>query len=1048
MAEIQVIRTDPQSGEKSVGIMPEENVAADTSGQFEVATPEKLEAYRKANTVTAGEAVQTGVEGFGRGVSVGLTDVAAGAISPEYAESMQERREKSPILAGGTEVLGTILPALAAPLAGGVKALATRGAAEAAEVGLGAAARAGVAEAAEAGLGTAVKAAGTTAVESAAKTGAAKALELGGKALAATPAGLVARGSEAVAHGLVKGQGILSGAARSAISGGIEGAAYGAGAEISEAALTDNYDQLAERLVAGGGDGALLGSALGGGFGLATNAFGRLIGSRRLGEALSETADQQILRDFGIRGPAYRKLSPVERASLIDDLKSSGALEQVGRGTPEQRLEFAQERLKDPEAKVRATADRFSETSAADIKKDFGISKRQFRGLTTRQQENLIGDLKRTGALDNARALSPDERLAYAEQRLDTHGPAIGTYVDELDNPRGLLREGDQLELRSQLDDLATGYERKGPFGRKAADTIREETKRLVDEGLTVEKLDEAAARLLAKDAPAFTDAAKVLRSKLDNAGGVHLDDSLPLFKRLYGVADNLKEQPGIEAKRIARKIRAEIDDVASKIKRNPDGSIQNDLTFRYLKQAESRYGGYGRDAANRQLPAAQRELAQAYNAVANELRDFTGDALEKRLGQKGRDAYRLHKKEYEVAKIIQRGADEQRLDLHYRPRVAEQTTDDVLKNLGKIPEPELRARLGEDGFREFQDATKQYRLNRLIEKGALDQQTAEATRNALSFTDKLGAQGGGTATAILGGVLTGNPLAAIPSYIGGQLAGIAANKALGYAGERLRRVIIDLGHQQAVVKQRIQHSLTTFLRAGRTGTAKLSVDINRALGVRANETPEDAYYRIADRLERQKAKDPGERYAGMREHTPETAAALARLDKRALDYVGSHFTTRVSSGNPMLDRAMRRVPPTDDQIYDAALALKTVKQPLSVLRSLKRGTLTLKESDALKNVYPELWNDVRSEAMRQLSRSTDDLPYNDRVRLGILLDIEVEPSTRPDAIALYQSFYNKPEPEGPAPSGGESGATRLPIPGKSIQSRVEQIESGAFEVG
>ena len=91
MAEIQVIRTDPTTGERSVGLMPEENLAADTSGQFHAATPEALEEYRKANTVTPGEALATVGEGLAQGASVGIYGAAAGQLAPEYAQGLAEQ---------------------------------------------------------------------------------------------------------------------------------------------------------------------------------------------------------------------------------------------------------------------------------------------------------------------------------------------------------------------------------------------------------------------------------------------------------------------------------------------------------------------------------------------------------------------------------------------------------------------------------------------------------------------------------------------------------------------------------------------------------------------------------------------------------------------------------------------------------------------------------------------------------------------------------------------------------------------------------------------
>ena len=1145
MAEVQVIRTNPETGQQEVGLMSEDQLAADQSGQFEVATPEKLAAYRAANTVTPGEALATTAEGAAQGLTVGLYGAAAGQIAPEYAQGMQERAEKSPLLHGGGEVVGTL-----APLLTGVG-----------EAGL--AAKAGV----TAGKAVAKEAA-VAGAEAVGRSAARRAVAGAGKVLEATPAGLLAKGSEKAARALVGGgEGALTSAARTAVQGGIEGAAYSAGSELSESSVNQNYDQLAERLIAAGGEGALLGTAFGGAVGATTNAFGRIIGSRRLAQALSETADKQTLRDLGITSSQLRRMSPERRAAIINDLKRSGAIDEVGRATPEARVRFAEPRIDEAGARIRGAADKVSETSTRDILRDFGISKRQFNKMTQGQRERLFTSLKETGALKNARHLDPEGRLEYAQQRLDTHGPAIGKYVEELDNPRGLLRETDQLELRSKLDDLAGKYERKagrrvgaprdealaavedlgientkhlplsqsgreesyravrkayaegrqnelapvevdlfpaehgGGFerpalrdgrhrlavakehgaerikaninvfdesgnlvrtlerqdlpiarpskghggtetvGQQAAEAIRREVRRLVDDGLTVENIQQAAKRLRAKDAPAFTDAAKILESKLKRSGGVHVDDAIPLYERLHGIAKDLAEQPGLSSKALGGKIRDEVDHLFAKLKRNADGSVKNDLTYAYLKKAESKFAERGRDAANPLLEASQRAEAQAYNQVANQLRRFTGDALENRLGKNGLEAYRIHKREYEIAKEIQKGAEAQSRDIHFKPRTAEQTTEDVLRELRKMPESELRAKLGASAYDDLRKATDDFELHKLIKAGAEREATAAG---GASFGDRVAASSGGGAGAILSSVLSGNPLAAIPGLIAGRVIGAAANRAGEFVAEKSRRVLVDLAQQQALTQARIKHSLSRFLTAGRVSATRIGVDIERVLHVRRDETPEDAYYRIADRLARARAQDPEQRYAGLSDVAPQTAQALIAADQRGLDYLSDYFRQKPSTGNPMLDRAMRHVPPTEDEVHDAALALRTVRQPLAVLTSLKRGTLTLKESDALRAVYPELWNDVRTEAMRQIAGSDTDLPYQDRIRLGLLLDMDLEPSVRPEAIALYQSFYNRP-PEQESPRPPQPG--QLPIPGKMLQSRVNQIEEGFGEV-
>lgn len=149
---------------------------------------------------TFGQTLVTAAEGFARGATFGLSDMAGRAIGgEEYAKNAAARRQYNP-LALPAEIVGVVAPLL-------VTKGATTGAAGAARGALGLA-----------GIGRA--------------------------AAAATPAALAARGAELA--GLGAGRMISSPLASAAVRYGTEGAIYsamqGAGADISEVALSSDGD--------------------------------------------------------------------------------------------------------------------------------------------------------------------------------------------------------------------------------------------------------------------------------------------------------------------------------------------------------------------------------------------------------------------------------------------------------------------------------------------------------------------------------------------------------------------------------------------------------------------------------------------------------------------------------------------------------------------------------------------------------------------------------------------------------------------------------------
>jgi hypothetical protein len=166
-----------------------------------------------------GTEVRAGLEGAARGLTFGLSDVAARALGAD-AEGLAERKARNPYAATGGELAG-IGAGLLAPV--GLFGAGVRGAAAAGEFATQAAGRGLAALGAEEATGLAARA-------------------------------------------LTKG-------AQHAAGSAVEGALYGAGQGISEAALGDPTDA-AQKILAHATAGALLGGVLGGGAGV-VGAVGR-----------------------------------------------------------------------------------------------------------------------------------------------------------------------------------------------------------------------------------------------------------------------------------------------------------------------------------------------------------------------------------------------------------------------------------------------------------------------------------------------------------------------------------------------------------------------------------------------------------------------------------------------------------------------------------------------------------------------------------------------------------------------------------------------------
>lgn len=240
---------------------------------YTLATPEELasEAERQQYGGATG-VLAAGAAGALRGASFGTSDYALGQLG--YAQDLAALRRHNPLASGLGEVAGVVAPAL---LSGGESLVGT------------------VAE----GLGTPVR-------------------------LVEGAAGLAERGAAGLlgAEATSIGGRAFQGAARSGVRGAVEGAAYGAGGQLTEDVL-GGHEVTAEKLLAGAGHGALLGGAIMGAGGGLLGATGGLVdagltrGRKLAGDLMERGGGQDALI---ARGRAWAEDQAGQQA-----FKASGA---------------------------------------------------------------------------------------------------------------------------------------------------------------------------------------------------------------------------------------------------------------------------------------------------------------------------------------------------------------------------------------------------------------------------------------------------------------------------------------------------------------------------------------------------------------------------------------------------------------------------------------------------------------------------------------------------------------------------------------------------
>lgn len=413
------------------GLVSSTDVADALQQGYRFAHPDEVHhAKVEAEYGGVGGMVGAGLAGVARGLTIGTSDKAltdgGGSLTKGIREHLAGWEEANPGISLGGELVGAIAPAI---LTRGESALETAESigARALEGGGEAAARA--AEATE-GLGGLAKQAGSAAAKA-----------------AAAPTEIVASAGRATERAVTSALGTSAGAkvAAKAAGAATEGAIYGAGAQVSEDAIGD-HETTAEKLLASGLHGALLGGITGG----ALSATGE-IGSSLLGRgasAIKGAADEQYFRALstnkkGLVEEAKEKFGGIE--PVVGYLRDRGVV-QAG----DDLSSVAAKASKADIANLEQLEARVQEVGASGVRLKDVLDSLEKRA---RQEEKILGHGDAAAAIrKQADDLSRiyEERLATAERKAQASFD-LSLAPSETQGLRGTKA----LEIRHRMEPLA-----------------------------------------------------------------------------------------------------------------------------------------------------------------------------------------------------------------------------------------------------------------------------------------------------------------------------------------------------------------------------------------------------------------------------------------------------------------------------------------------------------------------------------------------------------------------------------------------------------------
>lgn len=311
--------------------------------------------------------------------------------------------------------------------------------------------------------------------------------------------------------------------------------------------------------------------------------------------------------------------------------------------------------------------------------------------------------------------------------------------------------------------------------------------------------------------------------------------------------------------------------------------------------------------------------------------------------------------------------------------------------------------------------------------KAAVDK--AEKTLTIVNQFKHLTAQSGDGLSTVAGMLgLTTGPLGAVAG------AGLAAMANPG----RTVAQLAALERMGAKVDEKLGGAVKSFL----TGAKSAVVGGAKEAGEKAASLTSQKTHEIAMAI-RQAMRNPAELLRnveealtnqGLAESAPRTALGVATVIMRAAAYLNDKAPASAPPVGVMFSQKADRKP-SDSELARYRAVVEVVNDPVQVIADMSRGGISREHVDALKVVYPQLYEAWRNEIARQAAALPPDaFTKQQEMALSIVFGIPVSAMTQGKTIQAFQATYAQgadPTQQAAGQAGGQAqtvrGLSRVP---------------------
>ena len=157
----------------------------------------------------------------------------------------------------------------------------------------------------------------------------------------------------------------------------------------------------------------------------------------------------------------------------------------------------------------------------------------------------------------------------------------------------------------------------------------------------------------------------------------------------------------------------------------------------------------------------------------------------------------------------------------------------------------------------------------------------------------------------------------------------------------------------------------------------------------------------------------------------PQTTQSAIATAIRAASFLATKAPTDRTSQSEITAHLDDRQRVSDTEQSKFLRYAEAVKDPMSVVEDFGDGTVSREGAEALRTVYPEMFGRLRTQITDAVIERTEPLPYQQTVRLSLLLDQPMHPLLEARNIAALQAVHGQLREE--KKSEGERSVPDLP---------------------